>query len=196
MTKPNFYHLTEEKQQRIEEAIYREFSEYGYEQASINRMIKEAKISRGAFYLYFEDKKDAFHHMLTVTFINPLKEEMGKVVPQKYNILDYTAVCFQALYPLLLQHQTFSTVWLNEVSFLEWNWFIQKLKEEKIYQWERTKLDTLRFRSKYEQQEIFFLLSSVLFHQLQRNLMEKKTPELAKTDLLKSLLILKVGFQR
>ena len=53
-----FLNLEEEKQRRILEAAKKEFSSYDYDKVSINRIIQESEISRGAFYTYFPDKDD------------------------------------------------------------------------------------------------------------------------------------------
>ena len=53
-----FLNLEEEKQRRILEAAKKEFSSYDYDKVSINRIIQESEISRGAFYTYFLDKDD------------------------------------------------------------------------------------------------------------------------------------------
>ena len=53
-----FLNLEEEKRRRILEAAKKEFSSYDYDKVSINRIIQESEISRGAFYTYFLDKDD------------------------------------------------------------------------------------------------------------------------------------------
>ena len=53
-----FLNLEEEKRRRILEAAKKEFSSYDYDKVSINRIIQESEISRGAFYTYFPDKDD------------------------------------------------------------------------------------------------------------------------------------------
>lgn len=58
MIKKTFYNLPEEKRQRIVDAIMKEFSSASTDKVSINRIIKTAKISRGSFYQYFDDKVD------------------------------------------------------------------------------------------------------------------------------------------
>ncbi len=58
-----FFKLKEDKQKRITSVAFAEFMEKGYEQASINRIIKEAGISRGSFYTYFADKEDLFSYV-------------------------------------------------------------------------------------------------------------------------------------
>ena len=56
MATARFLKLSEEKKQRILKAGFEEFARYPFRDASINRIIKNAEISRGSFYTYFEDK--------------------------------------------------------------------------------------------------------------------------------------------
>lgn len=58
MPTDRFYRLSEEKKQIIREAAIKEFARVPFEKASINRIIKDAAISRGSFYTYFTDKQD------------------------------------------------------------------------------------------------------------------------------------------
>lgn len=64
MPTQRFLKLKEEKKQVILEAAVHEFSRVPYSSASINQIIKEADISRGSFYTYFEDKDDLMRYML------------------------------------------------------------------------------------------------------------------------------------
>lgn len=58
MIKKTFYNLPYEKRKRITDAVIKEFMERPNEKVSINRIIKNAEISRGSFYQYFDDKVD------------------------------------------------------------------------------------------------------------------------------------------
>lgn len=64
MPTQRFLKLKEEKKQVILKAAVHEFSRVPYSSASINQIIKEADISRGSFYTYFEDKDDLMRYML------------------------------------------------------------------------------------------------------------------------------------
>ena len=64
MPTQRFFKLKEEKRQLILKAAAHEFSRVPYSAASINQIIKEADISRGSFYTYFEDKDDLLRYML------------------------------------------------------------------------------------------------------------------------------------
>lgn len=73
MPKELFYALGEEKRNRILEAAVQEFSHSEYHSASINQIIKRADISRGSFYLYFEDKRDLYMFLVEQVFRKRLK---------------------------------------------------------------------------------------------------------------------------
>ena len=57
---PRFSKLSQERRERILDAAAREFADYGFEDASMNRILEHAKISKGVAYYYFADKADLF----------------------------------------------------------------------------------------------------------------------------------------
>ena len=64
MPNATFFRLPQEKQERLLQAAQEEFTRVNFAEASINRIVKEAKIPRGSFYQYFADKDDLFYFML------------------------------------------------------------------------------------------------------------------------------------
>ncbi|MCZ6889061.1 MAG: helix-turn-helix domain containing protein [Gammaproteobacteria bacterium] len=60
MVRKRFEGLDAERRGRILDAAAEQFSDRGYDGASINRIIAEAGISKGALYYYFDDKEDLF----------------------------------------------------------------------------------------------------------------------------------------
>lgn len=64
MPKATFLRLAPEKRERLVAAAYLEFSRVPFNEASISNIIKAAKIPRGSFYQYFEDKADLFFYLL------------------------------------------------------------------------------------------------------------------------------------
>ena len=60
MVRKRFEGLDAERRGRILDAAAEQFSDRGYDGASINRIIEEAGISKGALYYYFDDKEDLF----------------------------------------------------------------------------------------------------------------------------------------
>lgn len=74
MPTATFEHLPQEKKDRIIEAAINEFADYRFDDASINRIVKSAKIPRGSFYQYFSDKEDLY--MLIMNKIGKEKLEV------------------------------------------------------------------------------------------------------------------------
>ena len=64
MPSSTFLNLASEKQEKLLSAAVREFTERPYNEASINRIVREAGIPRGSFYMYFRDKEDLFHYLM------------------------------------------------------------------------------------------------------------------------------------
>lgn len=65
MPTTTFYNLSEEKKKRIVDAIQAEMERTELSNLSINKIVKQAGISRGSFYQYFEDKQDMIQYMMT-----------------------------------------------------------------------------------------------------------------------------------
>lgn len=55
-----FFSLNIEKQKRIVNAAFKQFVQSGYEKASTNEIVKEAQISKGSLFNYFNNKKDLY----------------------------------------------------------------------------------------------------------------------------------------
>lgn len=84
MPTTTFMNLKKEKQQKLLDAAYLEFSSKLYNEASINKIIKNSNIPRGSFYMYFLDKEDLYLYLLDLKkeevlkeFVNILDSEMG-----------------------------------------------------------------------------------------------------------------------
>ncbi len=54
-----------EKKQRLEASAIRLFLERGVNETSVNDIVKDAKLAKGTFYVYFKDKGELIHKMLT-----------------------------------------------------------------------------------------------------------------------------------
>jgi AcrR family transcriptional regulator len=65
MPNSTFFRLPKEKQQRLVDAAWQEFTQTKFSDVSINRIIQNAKIPRGSFYQYFADKDDLFFYLIS-----------------------------------------------------------------------------------------------------------------------------------
>ncbi len=64
MPKDTFFNLPEDKRTQVIEAALDEFAAVPYAQASVNRIVARAGISKGSFYQYFHSKEDLFLYLL------------------------------------------------------------------------------------------------------------------------------------
>lgn len=86
MPKQTFFNLPQEKRDSIINAAVEEFAEFGLENASTNRIVKNSGIAKGSFYQYFEDKQDVFLYMLDV--IEKMETEYFKNIHPPDNNMD------------------------------------------------------------------------------------------------------------
>jgi AcrR family transcriptional regulator len=64
MPRPRFFKLPSEKRAFILQRAGDEFVAKGYHGASLNRLLEAAKLSKGSFYYYFDDRDDLFAAVL------------------------------------------------------------------------------------------------------------------------------------
>ncbi len=84
MPKETFFNLPESKRQLIEDVAIDEFSAWGYDNASINRIVEACQIAKGSFYQYFDDKKDLYTYVVAhigeekLKFFSPIVQDAGE----------------------------------------------------------------------------------------------------------------------
>lgn len=95
MPTERFMRLPKEKIEAIRIAAAKEFMRVPPEEASINRIIHDADISRGSFYTYFEDKQDLLKWLICAHaerhfngYITTLQENGGDVWAMLENEFD------------------------------------------------------------------------------------------------------------
>ncbi len=71
---PRFASLPADKQARIMSAATAEFVEHGFSGASLNRIIRKARISKGAMYYYFHDKAHLYVALLASAYEELLRD--------------------------------------------------------------------------------------------------------------------------
>ncbi|NLY53777.1 MAG: TetR/AcrR family transcriptional regulator [Firmicutes bacterium] len=68
-----------EKQKQILDAVIKEFAQHGYSNASTNRMVQEAGISKGMLFYYFKNKEELFRYALEYSIDYIAKEYVSKL---------------------------------------------------------------------------------------------------------------------
>lgn len=82
-----FLNLDQEKRERIINASLKEFAQKGYEKASTNEIVKEANISKGLLFHYFNKKKDLFLFLYDYCIEILLNEFFKKIDVMEKDIL-------------------------------------------------------------------------------------------------------------
>lgn len=73
-----------ERRQELIDAALEEFSERGYEQASLNNILKEAQISKGTFYYHFENKEELYLYLIGILIDEKKKFLTAATQPEDY----------------------------------------------------------------------------------------------------------------
>lgn len=114
---------SEETRARILEAAVKQFSIYGYNQASVDNICEQAGVSKGAFYHHFQTKQDVFLALLDgwlQTFDQAIEASKDRPVPETFQMMtEYFPYIFESAND-------------NLPMFLEF--LLQASREEKVWQ--------------------------------------------------------------
>ncbi|MCU0665160.1 MAG: TetR/AcrR family transcriptional regulator, partial [Myxococcota bacterium] len=87
MPRPRFEKLPPQRRQQILEAAAKELGAHGYKGASLNRILEQAGLSKGAAYYYFDNKDDLLATMFVHLWQRLLLD--AKLDLSKLNAQDY-----------------------------------------------------------------------------------------------------------
>jgi Transcriptional regulator len=97
MPTSTFFNLPHQKQEKLICAIKEEFARVPFHEVSINKIVQSAKIPRGSFYQYFEDKTDMLKFILAdyqQAMLDNAKESLiannGDIFVMFTDVLDFT----------------------------------------------------------------------------------------------------------
>ena len=102
MPRKEFFNLSFEKQTSIIESARKEFTSVVYEDASINKIVKDANISRGSFYCYFDNKKDIYLYIIK----QEIKRIVDNVVFSSEKKLDLFEACLKLFDQIVKFYET------------------------------------------------------------------------------------------
>lgn len=93
-----FFNLPPYKKEKIIKAIKKEFARVPFDKVSINKIVQDANIARGSFYMYFQDKKDMlscvlsnYHNEISSLIINSFNKNKGDIFEVFSDIIKFTA---------------------------------------------------------------------------------------------------------
>ena len=99
-----FIELDSVKKERIMDAALKEFAEYGYENGSTNRIVKNCGVSKGSLFKYFENKEDLYFYM-----IDTVSAQMGEEIQIDINGLS------KDLYERVIDYSVAEISWYIEI---------------------------------------------------------------------------------
>lgn len=92
-----FFHLPEEKQQRLLDAAQIEFSRHSLQEASIANIVKLAEIPRGSFYQYFENKEDLYFYYFATLRKNSERDLEKQIIAENGDLIEAMDVYFSKM---------------------------------------------------------------------------------------------------
>lgn len=69
-----FNELSSYKKEKIIDMAIKEFAEYGYENGSTNRIVKNSGISKGSLFKYFENKEELYFYLIDTVSVQMATE--------------------------------------------------------------------------------------------------------------------------
>jgi len=134
MPKDTFYRLKEEKKQRIFEAAVQEFALRKFSEASLNQIVKAAKIPWGSFYQYFDGKEDLYHYVIQEISRDKWDTlEQAGVEDMEADFFNTIREKIVALFGLGKHNPDYAQIVLLQE--MDDNEFIRKLREDSTRRW-------------------------------------------------------------
>ena len=200
MPKQTFYNLKEEKREKIEQALLKEFSNNTFERASISNIIAEAQIPRGSFYQYFENKDDAVEYIINKylkkekeRIYNSLLRNNGDIFETSIDIYDYIIEKINTTTNLKLFKNILQELRKNNTNAFEGN--AELLSGRKTIE----KIIDKRELNIQEKEDLYYflrILNLVIRSATLEVISNKITQEEGKQKLLKEIEILKRGMKK
>ena len=193
MPKATFFNLNKEKRENIEKAIEEEFGRTTFEKASISNIIEKAKIPRGSFYQYFEDKEDAIKYIVQKYMVKEKEKIRKLLIEANGNIFEATIKIFEYMIESVKEKDQFNLYRniMEELKRNNINIFQEEKKQGNID--EITDIEILNIES---EEDIKYMLKiiSVLARTISIEVISGKiTKQEGKNNLIQELEILKRG---
>lgn len=199
MPTTTFFRLPKDKQDMILKAAKNEFTRVPFTEASINQIIQEAKISRGSFYMYFQDKDDLYNYLIQ-TYQKRLEQNYIAILERHQgDIIDTYLDLFQIVVKKIGVHKqkNFLKRMVMNVTFKNNSLFDRK-NENRILAGAFEKIDrtNLNITTDQELYDMIDCIHMLFIHALMRVLKGKITEQEAYDTFTRQLRILKEGLYK
>ncbi len=203
MPTKTFFNLSLEKQNKLINAGEKEFSRIDFSLSSINRIIQDADISRGSFYMYFKDKEDLYFYILEKYMTKMYQKLLQNIEECQGDLI----LAFELLYETLIEScfqkekgKLFKNMFLNMRFTTEKKMKLQPPKEviRKNSQEILSYMDQglYRYQSEEELLDIFSLLMLVTMSSVTYTLINPLEREREKVNYYRRLEIIRTGILR
>lgn len=197
MPTESFYKLDKAKRLKIVDAMKKEFSRVPFHEASVNRIVEEAGISKGSFWVYFESKEEAIEYLIESHLEKERKKSKeiflknnGDLFQSYIEIYDYFAKCKINKMEKDLMANIFKNLITNEEKC------IPKEPGDNLIETVKNVVNTSNLDIIQEDDliNVMKMLNYIMRTNLLDVMSKKVTPEYAKLRLIREMEILKKGF--
>lgn len=192
-----FQKLDENKKNKIINAMKKEFGRTAFDKTSVERIVKDAGISKGSFWVYFENKSEAIDYIIDMYMKDEYKIFKNKLINNNGDLFS-TA---REMYEYLVENNDARLLMGNIIQVLMTN----QEREIAEYKEKGAKelksffkiIDTSNINKKYKEKEYIITLIKMITQSIRANALVvilNKCPEKdASENLERELTILKNG---
>lgn len=108
MGSTTFHNLRPEKKERIIHAALAEFSARPFNEASITNIVKNANISRGSFYQYFDNKEKIYNYLVKYVYTKHRQDLFDLLVEHSGQLYDALIEFYDTYIDELVQSEYFT----------------------------------------------------------------------------------------
>lgn len=199
MPTENFYKLDSQKRQKIENAMKKEFSRVPFHEASVNRIVEEAGISKGSFWVYFKSKEEAIEYLVESHLEKERKKSReiflknnGDLFKSYIEIYDYFAKCKISRAEKDLMANIFKNLIMDEERCLQKEPGDSLIKETK----NAVDISNLEIMDDDDLINFMKMLNYVMRINLLDTITKKVKPEYARARFMREIEILKKGISK
>ncbi len=190
-----FYNLPEEKKEKLLRSALEEFTNYSLQDVSINRIIKNAGISRGSFYMYFENKEDLYDYALKKHKDRFFALFEDILIKEKGNPFSAYPLIFQVLIDFISKEENLK---LFKHIFSGMNFHVHDhifLQQQRIEKTLLAMMDTSQIK-KGKEKDLLFLLNDLLIKELICAILLNRDAKEAQESFCQKLEIIQYGGQK
>lgn len=192
MPSNTFLNLNKEKRDKIIEVSLKEFSSVPYPEVSINKIIMNAGIPRGSFYMYFKDKEDLFEYLMEEHY-NGFVKNMNECFDKNNGDLKNTFISMYEKSVTYIKKCKFDGFFKNVFIYMNINKDKFKEPEAGLYDVFKDKINRNNIKTD-DLELVFYMILQILFTSVAVS--AKEDCKFKKEDYLKRLNIICYGIYK